>query len=34
MDLVSNVIISEAVGYGCTGIGTAMMVAFVFVTLR
>ncbi|KAI1706992.1 acyl-CoA dehydrogenase, middle domain-containing protein [Ditylenchus destructor] len=25
MDLVSNVIISEEVGYGCTGIGTALM---------
>lgn len=25
LDLVSNVLISEAVGYGCTGIGTAIM---------
>ncbi|KAI6191784.1 hypothetical protein M3Y97_00265500 [Aphelenchoides bicaudatus] len=25
MDLVSNVIISEAFGYGCTGIGTALL---------
>lgn len=25
MDLVSNVIISENIGYGCTGIGTAIM---------
>ncbi|KAH7728835.1 putative medium-chain specific acyl-CoA dehydrogenase [Aphelenchoides avenae] len=25
MDLVSNVLVSEAIGYGCTGIGTALM---------
>ena len=25
MDLVSNVLISEAIGYGCTGIGTAIL---------
>jgi acyl-CoA dehydrogenase len=25
LDLVSNVLVSEAVGYGCTGIGTALM---------
>lgn len=25
LDLVSNVVISEAIGYGCTGIGTAIM---------
>ena len=28
MDLVSNVIISESIGYGCTGIGTAILVDF------
>lgn len=25
MDLVSSVIISESIGYGCTGVGTALM---------
>lgn len=25
MDLVSNVLISEAIGYGCTGMGTAIL---------
>lgn len=25
MDLLSNVLISEAIGYGCTGIGTAIL---------
>lgn len=25
LDLVSNVILCESIGYGCTGIGTAIM---------